>query len=125
MEAADRSPDTPCVLRFERLKEISGDDLEFEREVLGDFLESAPEQMARARRALTAADGRELEQAAHGLKGSSRTLGAELLGNALQELEAAGKSGELGAAQVRFELAERELARVRELLEEYLRKRAA
>ena len=125
MDASERSPDTPSVMRFERLKEISGDDPEFEREVLGDFLESAPEQMARARRALAAGDGRELEQAAHSLKGSSRTLGAEILGGVLQELEAAGKSGDLDAARVRFELAEQELARVRELLEEYLRKRAA
>jgi HPt (histidine-containing phosphotransfer) domain-containing protein len=125
MNRDERSTDTPAVFVFERLNEICTGDSEFERELLGEFLHGSPVLLARARAAIAAADASELEQAAHSLKGSARTLGADALGAALFALETMGRNGDLSPASPGLERAEAEFERVRTLLEEHLRKSAA
>lgn len=125
MNRDERSIHEPAVFVFERLGEICSGDAEFERELLGEFLRGAPALLDRARAAIAAADAPELEQAAHSLKGSARTLGADALGAALFALETMGRNGDLSLARPGFERAERELECVRTVLEEHLRKSAA
>jgi HPt (histidine-containing phosphotransfer) domain-containing protein len=88
----------------EYLRTMCDDDPEFEREVVGSFLDSAGDLMARMATALEAGDATGIRAAAHGLKGSSRSIGAPKLGDACAELETSVGAGDLGAAPAALRL---------------------
>jgi len=67
--------------------------------VLDTYLQSAPERMAALTKALAAGAGPEIERAAHAFKSASATIGAKGLAKLLQQLETAGKAGDVTAAQ--------------------------
>jgi HPt (histidine-containing phosphotransfer) domain-containing protein len=81
----------------QHLRTMCDDDLAFEREVVGAFLDSAGDLMARMATALEAKDAAAIKAAAHGLKGSSRSIGGPALGDACSRLEIAA-SGDLNGA---------------------------
>lgn len=80
----------------EQLEAITGGDPEFEREILEEYLATAPHDIARLKQAAGAADAAAVSAAAHALKGASATIGAKGLAAVALELELAGKSGQLG-----------------------------
>jgi HPt (histidine-containing phosphotransfer) domain-containing protein len=77
------------------LEEACGGDAEFAREMAGSFLESAPRCLDDLRDALHAADPDRVAIEAHGLKGISRTIGADELADACKDLERAGWDADL------------------------------
>ena len=81
-----------------RLAEISGGDLEFEREITGEYLTQAYCLFEEAAQALVSRDAAALRRAAHTLKGSSRTVGAEGVAVLAGDLEAAAASSTSGLA---------------------------
>src|SRR5262249_52748030 len=84
--------------RFERgrLKEISGGDAEFEREIAGEYVTQAWALVAEITSAIERGDTEPLRRAAHTLKGSSRTIGAEGVAELSAQLEKlAGQPGPL------------------------------
>jgi HPt (histidine-containing phosphotransfer) domain-containing protein len=83
---------------FARLADISGGDAEFEREILSDYLAQNLLLLDELDRALAAGDAVSLTRAAHTLKGSSRTVGAEALASVAGEVERLAGSGNLAAA---------------------------
>jgi PAS domain S-box-containing protein len=87
------------VFDFDRLHKSCGDDKEFEREVLGVYIESAAQSIEQLAASIACKDCAQVDLCAHGLKGSSRTLGAEALGEACYQLELIGKSGDLKLAE--------------------------
>jgi CheY-like chemotaxis protein len=102
------------IFDFERLHKSCGDDKEFEHEVLGVYIESAAQSIEQMAASIESNDGAQVDLCAHVLKGSSRTLGAEALGEACYQLELIGKSGNL-------ELAEEALSKIRDEYQEFIR----
>ena len=80
------------------LTEMTGGDVEFEAELMQEFLSSAPNLMASVEAAVGSGDLKELEMAAHTLKGSCRSLGAMLLSNPCEKLEEMARLGSCGNA---------------------------
>ncbi len=67
--------------------------------VLDTFLQTAPDRVAALTTALASGAGPEIERAAHAFKSASATIGAKGLATLLQELEVAGKAGDVNAAR--------------------------
>jgi len=82
----------------EQLEAITGGDREFEREVLEEYLATAPQDLLKVHAAITAGDAAAVGAAAHALKGASATIGAKGFAAIALELEHAGKKGDLGQA---------------------------
>jgi CheY-like chemotaxis protein len=117
---ATPSQPAEAVFDADRLEELCGPDVEFRRELLSDFLDLAPQLLARMESSITTGNAPELANASHSLKGSSRTLGAGALGGVCQELESLGKDGALDQARDTLERARREFARLQTALQAYL-----
>ncbi len=107
------------------LADISGGDVAFERELLEEYLATTDTLIAAQRSAIDAGDVRTLERSAHSMKGSSRTIGAELLGQLGQDIEASARSGDLARALAGLDRAVQEFAALRGDIEGHLRRLAA
>ena len=90
-----------------------GGDGEFLVELIDEFLADAPVQLESLREALGSGDVERARRAAHTLKGTSRTFGAEALGLLCQEAEAAVGVEEIDASLARLDGLDAEWARVR------------
>lgn len=108
------------VFRVGRLLESCDDDDELAREVVADFLDTAPPLLARLVRAAEGGDAVRARLEAHSLKGSAQTLGAEALAGAGRDMEEAAKDGELSQAPRLLARIEAEMRRLRPRLEECL-----
>ena len=80
--------------------------LDLVRTILGIFIETADESVARIENAIVARDGEQLAAAAHFLKSSSSNVGAKNLSESYRQLEQLGRAG-------RFEEASNLLSRVK------------
>jgi HPt (histidine-containing phosphotransfer) domain-containing protein len=78
-----------------QLEAITGGDTEFEREVLVEYLNSAPADVAKLKAAVSAGNAPAASAAAHSIKGASATIGAKGFAAIALELERAGKKGDL------------------------------
>ena len=76
------------------LRETFGDDDDLIKEILLDFVEPARATVGEIDTAFQSRDAAGLGAAAHKLKSSSRSVGAEILADLCAELEKAGKSGD-------------------------------
>jgi len=76
----------------------AGGDRGLLRELVQIFRADAPKLMARARKAVKAADADALRRAAHALKGTVGTLGARRAHRAAERLESIGRVGVIGRA---------------------------
>ena len=122
-QPADRSQTPPLDLT--RLREVSGGDSAFEAEVLTEFESSAASLMKNLSSAQAAGDGEALARAAHAIKGSARTIGADPFAAVCQQLEQAGRGGAAHGAAETVALAARELERLKQEIATFRRKRAA
>jgi len=93
---AEHDTDTP--LDRSELEQVSLGDVEFEREILNEFLTGSAALVAALADAVAARDGDEMRRAAHSLKGSCWTVGAKPLGTACERLELDARAGKLDAA---------------------------
>jgi len=110
------------VFQPERVREQVGADEAFLDELLGHFLESAPEHLRAMRAACEDGEGGDrLEHAAHTLKANARTFGAKRLGRLCRRLEERGRTGRTGEEATAALVTEAEDAfeRVREAVEAY------
>ena len=76
------------------LRDIIGDDETLLRELLSDYLESAPQQLDELREALADGDTERLIKRAHRQKGAARAIGAARLGDLCAELENAARAAD-------------------------------
>ncbi|MGV3618818.1 MAG: PAS domain S-box protein [Fimbriimonas sp.] len=97
------------------LTEIAGDDMEFQREVLAAYAEGLPPMLDELRDAAARGDRDVAYRVAHTLKGSSRSVGANVFADHCERAEDAAKSGDIAAAAA--ELARRAEAVLRECQE--------
>jgi len=117
-------PGTP-VFDSDHLALVCGDDLEFQCEIIGDFLAQLDARMDDIAAAVSSLDPAAVHHAAHALKGSSASLGAPALAEASGRLESLGRSSQLEGAPGVFEQVGHEASRLRETLNGFLRDRAA
>jgi len=108
------------------LHHVAGDDQDFIREVLEDYLVDTPSLITTMRRTLAAGDTPALERAAHSLKSTSMMLGADVLANACASIErSSGPDGQKretqDAASLVFEV-DKKYEAVKNAVEVYLRK---
>lgn len=95
------------------LKDILDDEFPL---LVNTYIQDVDQRMARLRNAIGAAEPAEVRAEAHALKGSSRNLGVNPLGELFARLETLGKSGELAGASELLPAIEKELARAQEFL---------
>ena len=105
------------VFDADRLREAFGDDVEFRRHVLADFLSTLPAAVTAVEEAVSAAAAGRLGASAHSLKGSCYAIGADAAATAAEALERLGKHGELTEAGALLARLRGELARLRSAVE--------
>ena len=101
---------------LDKLWEIAMDDPVLMAELIKLFLADAPQRLGRLRQAIDEKQQRTVVEIAHGLRGASRSLAAEKLGelfHAVEEISGAGKLDEAGSKVAE---AEAEFARLQEFL---------
>jgi len=112
--------DLQALQTVRELDPVGGMDLV--RTILGIFIETADESMARVENAILAGDGEQLTAAAHALKSSSANVGAKNLSESYRQLEQLGRAGRLEEASDLLIQVKREhqcaVARLQEILQE-------
>jgi histidine phosphotransfer protein HptB len=110
MGVADEPIELPALKRL--LEMIGGDPADL-AELIGDFINGAPELVAQMQAATTAANSAALTRAAHTLKSNARDFGAMRLAALCAELERASREdqGLEAAASIAVIAEEEELAR--------------
>ena len=81
------------------LLEISGGDSEFERDLIQTFLEAAPALLQSYAAAIESNAGLGVRHAAHTLKGSSRSIGANVFAQVCEAAEKAARADDLATCQ--------------------------
>jgi two-component system sensor histidine kinase/response regulator len=87
----------PPPVDFDALREITGGEEEFERELVQVFIESGDRELAALLQALASSDLPAVRRHAHTLKGASANLRAKPLSGVAQRLEAAAAAGDAAA----------------------------
>ena len=105
------------VFDAERFAQVCDHDAEFQREVIGEFLEELGPRLERIAAAVESGDAQAVRETAHALKGSSASLGAASLAEACDTLESLGRNAELEAAPATLESVRHEAERLRAALE--------
>ncbi len=108
---AGSAPAVP-VLNLQQLLMVTGSDVAFERNLREDFLQGIPQLLADADAALAAGDGPRLRALAHRLKGSSRTIGGDAVGDACEALENTAEHHGLDGALAALRILRSEMARL-------------
>ena len=98
--------------RLDELRDSVGGDHEFFAELVDEFVADAPVQLEALRAALSSGDADSARRAAHTLKGTSRTFGAETLASLCQEVESAAAAGDLETGLARIDGIDVEWVRV-------------
>jgi HPt (histidine-containing phosphotransfer) domain-containing protein len=101
---------------YGQLDAITGGDTEFEREVIEEYLSSAPKDIAKLRVAIESGDMSATGATAHALKGASATLGAKGFAAVALVVEQAGKKSDTALAAQTIAQLETEFAEVCTLL---------
>lgn len=112
----DNGTTEPAVLDRAQLDEATGGDAELIRELVELYVMDAEEQLASLRGALGAGRLDEVHRVAHGLKGSSASVGATEAAEAFRTVERLGRSGEASGLAAALADAERAFERARTAL---------
>jgi CheY-like chemotaxis protein len=121
----DTGNDTPPALDTDMLESLAADvdaapDDDFVQDLLERFVEQAISDLENMSSALEINDRAALEEHAHRLKGSARTVGAEQLAQAARSLETAAAEADPDALADKLETARETLNRFREALSAFL-----
>ncbi|MEG4422743.1 MULTISPECIES: PAS domain S-box protein [unclassified Microcoleus] len=115
-ELQNSEPDLESVVDMARLHEISGADLEFEREILQAFVVDTGSYLEAAKEAIALGDMETLARHAHQIKGVSATAAVRLMPDMADRLQSLAESNDLeGATKIIAEL-EIILARVQKFV---------
>jgi PAS domain S-box-containing protein len=115
--AIDPGPPPDPARLLAALEAACDGDAGFARELAASFLESAPRCLDGIRDALAAADPDRVAVEAHGLKGISRTIGADELADACDALERSARDADLRGAEPLAARVDAAWGRVRAALE--------
>ena len=90
------------VFDFDRLKKISADDIDFEKDLIGSYIEDIEQKSKQLDEYLTAGDVESIVKLAHTIKGASYSIGAQKVGDEAFGLEISGKSNDLVSIEERL-----------------------
>ena len=90
---------TPDPMDFTRLRETSGGDLDFEREVLALYLKDTRGRLVRIHEGLITDNPEEIRRLAHTIKGASASAGAVQLNTLAAQLEEQAIQADLSRGQ--------------------------
>jgi CheY-like chemotaxis protein len=93
-------------------------------EVIGIFLDEAPQHLEALRAALRKQDGSELARAAHAFKSASGNVGAARVAKLCREIEHTGRSGKVSDAVTLVQQIEQQVDVVRPLLRDQIKQAA-
>ncbi|MEG4840486.1 PAS domain S-box protein [Microcoleus sp. B9-D4] len=104
-ELQNSEPDIESVVDMARLHEISGADLEFEREILQTFVVDTGSYLEAAKGAIASGDMETLARHAHQIKGVSATAAVRLMPDLADQLQSLAESNDWeGATKIIAEL---------------------
>ncbi|MEG4350806.1 PAS domain S-box protein [Microcoleus sp. LAD1_D3] len=104
-ELPNSDPDIESVVDMARLHEISGADLEFEREILQAFVVDTASYLEAAKGAIASGDMETLARHAHQIKGVSATAAVRLMPDMADQLQSLAESNDWeGATKIIAEL---------------------
>ena len=116
LEPEAASPAEPAAIDWAILNELRALQAEgepdFAQEMIGLYLENAPQLLAAIKQAIAESNPTQLQRSAHTLKGSSASLGAQRVSTASFELEKLGRAGTVANAAALVTVLEQELDRV-------------
>lgn len=115
--AASSGTSDPVFDRGAVLASLDGDS-DLLREITGIFLAQAPRHMERIREAVSTKDPKNLERAAHALKGSAANLLAQEVVDAAAKLEEIGRLGSVAGSSEALQGLEKKLERLQSALGE-------
>ena len=95
--------------RYNELLALMDGDRELLLELIGVFLEDAPQRIQAVRGALADRDADAVYRAAHALKGSAGNFGAPEVVSRANRLEALARENDLDAAAIEFEFLETDM----------------
>ncbi len=87
--------DEPVIFDYERLKKVSMNDTEFEKELLTSFLEDINNKLEKMTELIDLKDMAKIMKLAHTIKGASYSVGAQQLGDEAFAIEISCKSDDL------------------------------
>ena len=99
---------------------VQGAGVDAVRPILDAYWESNDELTAALARGLEAADANDIAATAHGLKGSSANLGANLVAGRALEIEVAAKSGDLNMVRELYQKLPEDIEVTKEAFEKIL-----
>ncbi len=104
----------PTPVDMEKLLEIAMNDEGLLKELISIFMADAPERLNSLRRAIAEREPQEVMVISHGLRGASRNMTAEKLGELLNHLEEMGGAGRIDGAEEIMGEVEKEFARLQD-----------
>jgi PAS domain S-box-containing protein len=113
------------VLNMERLDDVCAGNESLKRRVLEEYQRVSPDLAAKLQAAAKAGDGTDAASAAHALKGSSRTIGADQLGDVCERAETAANAGDVEALRTVVDEFQLEFAKLQKTIESYLTRATA
>ncbi|MCS7066596.1 MAG: Hpt domain-containing protein [Fimbriimonadales bacterium] len=113
------------MLNWDYLNEVTNGDNEFIAELLSEFLNLAPELIGQIEQAIVQGDAHALTHAAHTLKGSARSVGAESFAHHALALEQMGRSAQLQHAPDALRSLNEQWEQLQRYLSDWLRQEGA
>lgn len=105
---------------FERLKKVSADDFDFEKDLLSSYVEDVEKKCTQLEDFLAAKDLEGIIHLTHTIKGSSYSVGAQKVGDEAFGIEISAKSGDLQSVEDRLQHLINALEDTKELLITFL-----
>ena len=90
--------DTSGHFDWQQLRQLAGEDSEFEAELIAIFLQDAEHSIKQLESAIAAKSIQTIEEVAHSLRGSSANVGASGLSAVASQLEQNARKGEMTGA---------------------------
>ncbi len=90
------------IFDFDRLKRISADDSDFEKDLVGSYIEDLEQKYKQLDDYLSSGDVESITKLAHTIKGASYSIGAQRVGDEAFGIEISGKSNDLMSIEERL-----------------------
>ncbi|MGB5850206.1 MAG: Hpt domain-containing protein, partial [Ignavibacteriaceae bacterium] len=88
---------------FERLKKVSANDFDFEKDLLSSYVDDVEKKCTQLEDFLAAKDLEGIIHLAHAIKGASYSVGAQKVGDEAFGIEISAKSGDLQSVEDRLQ----------------------
>ena len=108
------------VFDFDRLKKVSADDFDFEKDLLSSYVEDVKEKCDQLDELLISKDFQQIINLAHTIKGASYTVGAQKVGDEAYGIEISAKSNDILSVRERLPQLKIALEETKEVLSSFL-----